>query len=141
MLPEANKTAIENHKQASQGPGSEVVPRARRRRFSAAYKLRILQEVEACTQHGQIGALLRREGLYSSHLSKWRQQRAAGRLYDKQRGPKAEPQAAQLSQLRGENERLRQELAKAELIIDVQKKLSQVLGLTIADTSQTGEDA
>ena len=140
MLPEADRLTNVNHKQASEGPGSEVVPRARRRRFSAAYKLRIVQEVDACTQHGQIGALLRREGLYSSHLSKWRQQRDAGRLYTKKRGPRADPQAAEVARLRRENKRLRQELEKAKLIIDVQKKLSLVLGLTIADTSQTGEN-
>lgn len=141
MLPKADRMTNVNHKQASEGPGSEVVPRARRRRFSAAYKLRIVQEVDACTQHGQIGALLRREGLYSSHLSKWRQQRDAGRLTDKQRGPRADPLVAENAKLQRENERLRQELDKARLIIDVQKKLSLVLGLTIADTSQTGEDA
>jgi transposase-like protein len=144
MSQEPVNPANVNGKQLNEVPDPEVVPGAKRRRFSAAYKLRILQEVDACTQHGEIGALLRREGLYSSHLSKWRQQRDAGRLYDKKRGPKADPQATELARLRRENERLRRELEKAELIIDVQKKLSQVLGLTmptLPDTSETGEDA
>ena len=112
----------------------EVPERARRRRFDAAYKLRILKAVEACTQPGEIGALLRREGLYSSHLSKWRQQRDAGALEGlrpRKRGRKArpvEPQAKRITQLERENERLRHKLEQAEMIIDVQKKLSRILG-------------
>jgi transposase-like protein len=128
-----------NGKQRGEVPDPEVRVRAKRRRFSAAYKQRILQEVDACQERGQIGAMLRREGLYSSHLSKWRQQRAAGRLYDKQRGRKVDRLAAENAKLQRENERLRKELKKAELIIDVQKKLSQVLGLTMPDSSETGE--
>jgi transposase len=128
-----------NGKQSGEVPDPEVRVRAKRRRFSAAYKQRILQEADTCQERGQIGALLRREGLYSSHLSKWRQQRDAGRLTDKQRGRKADPLAAENAKLRRENERLRKELEKAELIIDVQKKLSQVLGLTMPDSSETGE--
>ena len=110
-------------------PETEVVPRAKRRRFTAAYKLRITQEAEACTERGEIGALLRREGLYSSHLSMWRKQRDAGELADKRRGRKGDPAAAELQRLKRENERLRQELEKSQLVIEVQKKLSQVLGL------------
>jgi transposase len=139
MTQEPVNPANVNGKQVSEVPDPEVVPRAKRRRFSAAYKLRILQEVDACTQHGEIGALLRREGLYSSHLSKWRQQRDAGRLTDKKRGAKADPLAAENAKLQRENERLRKELEKARLIIDVQKKLSQALGLAMPDTSETGE--
>jgi transposase-like protein len=140
MTQEPVNPATVNGKQMSEGPDPEVVPRAKRRRFSAAYKLRILQEVDGATQHGEIGVLLRREGLYSSHLSKWRQQRDAGRLTDKKRGSRAAPQEKELARLRRENKRLRRELEKAELIIDVQKKLSQVLGLTMPDTSEIGED-
>ena len=128
-----------NGKQPGEVPDPEVVVRARRRQFSAAYKLRILQEADGCQERGQIGALLRREGLYSSHLSTWRKQRAVGELTDKQRGRKGDPAAAELKRLKRENERLRKELEKAELIIDVQKKLSQALGLTMPDTSGTGE--
>ena len=113
-------------------PDPEVVPRAKRRRFAAKYKLRILEEADRCTEKGQIGELLRREGLYHSHLSKWRRQRADGQLRGlapKKRGRKGQdPTVAELARLRRENERLRAELEKAEIIIDVQKKLAQLLG-------------
>lgn len=106
----------------------EVTLMARRRQFSRAYKLRILAQVEQC-QHGEVGALLRREGLYSSMLSKWRQQKAAGKLdrppgSQEQRG---EDQAKELRRLQRENARLQTQLAKAEAIIEVQKKLSALL--------------
>ncbi len=115
-------------------PDPEVTPRAQRRRFSAAYKLRIVQEADGCSQPGEIGALLRREGLYSSHLSKWRRQREAGALEGlrpRKRGRKlrpVDPQAKRITQLERENERLRHKLEQAEIIIDVQKKLSRLLG-------------
>jgi transposase-like protein len=106
----------------------EVTLMARRRQFSRAYKLRILAEVERC-QRGEVGALLRREGLYSSMLSKWRQQKAAGKL-DRSSGSqeqKAKDQAKELRRLQRENARLHARLAKAEAIIEVQKKLSALL--------------
>ena len=114
-------------------PDPEVPEKARRRRFTAQYKLGILEEVEQCTQPGEIGAILRREGLYSSHLSKWRQQREAGALAGltpKKRGRKPRPvdrQAHRVAELERENARLREKLEKAETIIEVQKKLSQLL--------------
>ena len=111
----------------AQMPDPEVVPKAKRRQFTAKYKLRILEEADRCTERGQIGELLRREGLYSSHLSKWRQQRARGQLQGlapKKRGRKVQdPSTAELAQLRRENERLRVQLEQAEIIIDVQKNL------------------
>jgi transposase len=113
-------------------PDPEVVPRAKRRQFSAKYKLRILTEADQCTQWGEIGALLRREGLYSSHLTTWRKQRDSGQLEGlapKKRGRKPDPQAAELAWLQRENERLKVRLEQAETIIEVQKKLSQMLGL------------
>jgi transposase-like protein len=106
----------------------EVVPMARRRQYSRAYKLRILAEVGQC-QRGEVGALLRREGLYSSVLSKWRQQKAAGKL-DRPAGgqeQRVEDQAKELRRLQKENARLQAQLAKAEAIIEVQKKLSTLL--------------
>ena len=115
-------------------PDPEVPAKARRRRFTAKYKLGILEEAERCTEPGEIGALLRREGLYSSHLSKWRQQREAGALAaltPKKRGRKprpVDPQARRVAELERENARLRDKLEKAETIIEVQKKLSQLLG-------------
>ena len=130
MLSKLEGVTNRNDKQASAVPDAEVVVRAKRRRFSTAYKLRILQAADACQERGAIGALLRREGLYSSHLSTWRKQRVAGELVDKKRGRKGEPAAAEVKRLKRENEWLRRELEKAQLVIEVQKKLSQVLGLS-----------
>lgn len=110
---------------------TEVTAKAVRRQFSAAYKLRILQEAEVCSK-GEVGALLRREGLYSSHLTTWRRQQAAGQLAGltpKPRGPKPNPEAEELKKLRKENERLQRRLQQAEAIIEAQKKLSQLLSL------------
>ena len=114
-------------------PNPEVVERARRRQFTAAYKVRILREADAC-EPGQRGALLRREGLYSSHLTHWRQQRDQGLLValaPQRRGRRARAADEQeLARLRQENERLTQKLAVAEAVIDIQKKVSALLGLT-----------
>lgn len=112
-------------------PDPQVVPKAERRRFSAEYKQRILAEADGCTERGQIGALLRREGLYSSHLDKWRRQRERGilqALAPQRRGPKPDPQVAEIAKLRHENEQLRARLQRAEHIIEVQKKLAELLG-------------
>ena len=120
-----------------QQPQTEVTPKAKRRRFSASYKLRILEETDRCTQPGQIGALLRREGLYSSNLTSWRRQRDQGQigaLSPKKRGLKPALDAAmarELTRLREQNQRLEQKLKKAELIIEVQKKVSALLGLDL----------
>ena len=131
-------------KRQAQVPEPEILPRAKRRQFSAEYKLRILEEVDACTKRGEIGALLRREGLYSSHLSKWRQQRTLGQLEGlspKKRGRKApDPAEVELARLRQENERLSARLEQAEIIIDVQKKLSRLLGLTEDKTEIDGNE-
>ena len=116
-------------------PDPEVVPKAKRRTFSAEYKLRILAEADGCTSRGDIGALLRREGLYSSHLDKWRVQRQRGMLQalaPQKRGPKVDMQAQEIARLRRENERLQARLERAETIIEVQKKLSLLLGLPTA---------
>jgi transposase len=110
----------------------EVVPKAQRRQYSAEYKQRILQEHEACTEPREKGALLRREGLYSSHITKWRRQRERGELAGltpKKRGVKADLQAEENARLLRENERLKKRLEQAELIIEVQKKVSQILGI------------
>ncbi len=118
-------------------PDPEVVPKATRRRFAAEYKERILAQADACTKAGQIGALLRREGLYRSHLAKWREQRKqlglAG-LAPQKRGPKPDPQAAEIARLQRENERLLARLRRAENIIDVQKKVAQLLGAPLDET-------
>ena len=114
-------------------PETQVVPRPERRRFTVSYKLRILQEADACKASGQIGALLRREGLYSSNLSAWRRQRERGELdalSHRKRGPKVDETARRIEKLERENARLLKKLDQAETIIDVQKKLSTLLGLT-----------
>lgn len=111
-------------------PNPEVVPRAQRRRFGAGYKLRILREVEACSQPGEVGALLRREGLYSSLVSDWRKQRDLGMLEGlkpKQRGRKPNPEARENARLTKEVARLRRELEQAHMIIAVQKKVGDLL--------------
>lgn len=118
-------------------PDPEVVPTAKRRQFSAAYKRRILAEAEACTEAGEVGALLRREGLYSSYLTSWRRQRERGELEPQPRGRKGpDRQSRERARLQQENERLRAQLARAETIIAVQKKLSSLFGLPTAETSQ-----
>jgi transposase len=111
-------------------PDPEVAVKAKRRKFSAEYKVRVLKEVDNCTAGGEVGALLRREGLYSSNLTQWRRQQKAGGLgglTPQKRGRKQDEQAAAMAQLQRENERLRKQLGQAELIIDAQKKLAQVL--------------
>jgi transposase len=129
MTDQISTSSKQNGRVPNEMPDPEVVVRASRRRFSAAYKRRIVAEADACTKPGEIGALLRREGLYSSHLSNWRRQIAAGTLGKQQRGRPAEPLAAENAQLRQENARLRRELEKTQLIVEAQKKLAQVLNL------------
>lgn len=113
-------------------PDPEVRPKAKHRQFTAEYKKRILDEADACTTPTQRGALIRREGLYSSHLSKWRQQRARGildGLAPKKRGVKSDPLTLENAELRRKIARLEQQLQRAETIIEVQKKLSVLLGV------------
>ena len=114
-------------------PDPEVLAKAKRRQFTADYKRRILAEADSTTESGAIGALLRREGLYSSHLTHWRQQRDRG-LVSRQRGPKSkhDPLFEEVRKLKQENGHLTQRLARAELIIDVQKKVSSLLGIPLA---------
>ena len=115
---------------ATQHVDPEVVVRAKRRRFSTAEKRRILQEAEACSEPGQVGALLRREGIYSSYLSDWRSERETGQWCEseKERGNRQrDEQAGEVVRLRQENEQLKAQVAQAELIISAQKKLAQVL--------------
>lgn len=112
-------------------PDPEVSPPARRRVFSAAYKRDILRRADACGW-GELGALLRREGLYSSHLTDWRRQLAAGGLAGlepKKRGPKPSPDARRIAELDRELARTRKRLAQAEAIIDAQKKLAELMSL------------
>ena len=116
-------------------PNPEVAAIARRRQFPSEERQRILAAADQCQQPGEIGALLRKEGIYSSHLASWRKQRAAAEreaLAPKKRGCKPDPALAETRRfelLERECDRLRRELAKSNLIIDVQKKVSTLLGL------------
>jgi len=126
-------------------PNPEVPEKPARRRFTAGYKLDILRQADSCTGPGSLGSLLRREGLYSSNLTTWRRQRDEGTLAalkPKQRGRKAavpNPMALEVERLRKENAHLTKRLKQAELIIDVQKKVSQILGITL-DTPKESEN-
>lgn len=115
----------------------EVRPKAERRKFSPSYKLKILQQAELCQEPGELGRLLRREGLYASHLSKWRQLYKKGGLdgLGAARGRKPDAETAtrqRLRELEQENQRLRGKLRQAEAIIEVQKKVSEILGIQLA---------
>jgi len=111
-------------------PDPEVSARHVRRRFTTAYKLAILRKADACSRHGELGALLRKEGLYSSHLVTWRQQRTTG-LTPKKRGRKAVAVDPEMKRLEQENRRLTTRLKKAEALLDFQKKLSSLLQIPL----------
>lgn len=106
-------------------PNPEVQPKAERRTFSAEYKRRIVAEAEQC-QRGELGALLRREGLTYGQVGQWREAQAAGTLA-KKRGPVANPNRAEMKRLQADNARLKRQLERAELIIAAQKKLARLL--------------
>lgn len=131
----ARRATGETPAPASTAPDPEVVPVAKRRRFSAKYKRRIVRAAAACKAPGEIGALLRREGLYSSHLSQWRRElevHEEAALSPKRRGPKPDVTKAEsrrVEALERDVARLRHKLERAELIIDAQKKLCELLGL------------
>ena len=122
-------------------PDPEVAEKPKRRRFSAEYRLRIVREADSCTQPGEVGALLRREGLYSSLLAAWRRQRDAEALEglrSKKRGPKAKAVDPRVKGLERENARLKRKLEQAETIIDIQKKVAGMLGIPLR-TSESDE--
>ncbi len=105
----------------------EVVEKASRRRFTAEYKQRIATEVEQCSQPGEIGALLRREGLYSSTVRQWRRQLQESSLSSSKKSPQKESPSREIARLKRENDRLAEKLRQAELIIEVQKKVSEMI--------------
>jgi transposase-like protein len=136
-------TGVSNNNETQNSiPDPEVSEKATRRRFTAQYKIRILQEADNCTGFGQIGALLRREGLYASSLTTWRRQKERGTLdalSAKRRGPKKKKSdftTRHSVELERENRTLRQKLKQAETIIEVQKKISEILNIP---SHQTGE--
>jgi len=119
----------------------EVLAKAQRRRFTAEYKRGVLQEAEACSKPGELGALLRREGLYSSHLSAWRAARSRGELAGlrpRKRGPKAQPpdpRDKRIAELERELKRSQARAERAEGLVEVQKKLSQLLGIELSESN------
>jgi len=123
-------------------PDPEVRERAVRRRFTAEYKLRILKEAASCKEQGQLGSLLRREGLYSSNLITWRRQMEKGTLEalsPRKRGPKAkrpDPSARRNAELERENQKLKKKLRQAETIIDVQKEISEILQIPLTENGE-----
>ena len=122
---------------------TEVESKAKRRHFTKEYKLSILERADLCSGPGEVGKLLRQEGLYSSHLSTWRALRREGILsgLGRKRGPApATSTQLEIDKLRRENERLRKRLLHAEKIIDVQKELSEVLGIPLEDDSDANEN-
>jgi transposase len=133
---------------ASGGVGRGAVPdpavRTRgRRTFSAEYKARVLRELEACTGHGEVGALLRREGLYSSHIVQWKRQRAEAEergLAPRKRGPRGKSaEVRRAEQLERENAKLQEDLRKANIIISYQKKVHALLGIPLPEVPDVGE--
>lgn len=126
-------------------PNPEVSDRPKRRRFTAEYKLRILRELDACAEQGEKGAILRREGLYSSHVSDWRRARELGELQglrSRKTGrprKKRNPLQPEVDRLERENARLHEELRKARLIIDVQKKVAEMLESPSDESTGSGD--
>lgn len=123
---------------ARSAPDPEVLAKAKRRRFTAKYKLQILRAADTCKDPGEIGALLRREGLYSSHLSSWRRQRDRGALAGlkgRKRGRKAKPVDPRVKRLEKENTRLRGRLRRVETMLEIQKKASELLGIPLKSPS------
>jgi len=121
----------------------EVVAKAERRRFTGEYKAKVLREADSCKQPGEIGALLRREGLYWSNLTTWRKQRENGELAGrkgKQRGPQRReknPLAERVRELERDNARLKRRAERAEGIVELQKKVSEILGIELQKSAET----
>lgn len=120
-------------------PSAAVPEKPKRRSFTPEYKMRIVEEADACTQPGEIGALLRREGIYSSHLMDWRREYRSGAaqgLARRRRGPKGKDALVrQKEELEGQVTRLQQRLRQAERIIEIQKKVSELLGIPLTEES------
>lgn len=124
-------------------PDPEVAARPKRRQFTAEYKLRILRQADACRESGEIGALLRREGLYSSHLVHWRRQReeaAQAQLKARKRGPKPKVQDPRVKELERENARLQRRLKRVETLLEIQKKAAELLGIPLKNLDSDEND-
>jgi hypothetical protein len=135
-LPRNSSTRQSSADSKSEKPETEVVEKAMRRKFGAEYKAKILDEIDSAPE-GQAASILRREGLYSSHISQWRREKAANALEAKRRGPAPNPLTSENRQLREENARLQKKLKQASDIIEVQKKIAEILGLAQDQTSES----
>ena len=137
VLPESSSAAVPVNP-----PSPEVAPKAKRRRLTSEYKLRILDELERCTEHGEKGAIMRREGIYTSSVTEWRRARDAGGLgaLDKIRGRKAK-QDEKINKLEAELALLKKKLNQAEAIIEVQKKVSEIFGASNLDSESSGRNS
>ena len=130
----ATRASVSPVEPAPRAPDPEVPAKAQRRRFSVEYRLRIVKQADACRKPGELGALLRREGLYSSLLTNWRHQREQGALVSmraRKRGPMPRPIDPRVRQLEAENARLQRKLQQADTIITVQKKVADILGIPL----------
>jgi len=127
-LPNSPAFSARTNGSAHSEPETEVVERPIRRNFTAGYKSKILREVENAAP-GAVGAILRREGLYSSHLQKWRAEESRREQEARKRGPKTNPLEAEVKRLRAENARLEKRLTKAGHIIELQKKIAEIMGI------------
>ena len=136
-------TGVPSVSGTSSPPNPEVPEKKPRRKYTAAYKLRILKEYDACNVPGEIGSLLRREGLYHSNINTWLRQRDEGALHGltpRKRGRKPKqvsPLASEIARLERENRKLSKKLQQAEIIIDVQKKISEILGTPQNNNGET----
>ena len=130
----ATGASVSTVEPAPRRPDPEVAAKVQRRHFSAEYRLRILKQADACKKPGELGALLRREGLYSSLLTNWRRQREQGALVSlraRKRGPMPRRIDPRIKQLEAENARLQRKLQQADTIITVQKKVAEILGIPL----------
>jgi transposase len=130
----ATGDAVSAVEPASRVPDPEVPAKVQRRRFSVEYRLRIVKQADACKKPGELGALLRREGLYSSLLTNWRRQREQGALVSlraRKRGPTPRRIDPRVKQLEAENARLQRKLQRADTIITLQKKVAEILGIPL----------
>ena len=124
-------------------PDPAVLEKAQRRRFTTEYKLRMIREADACKASGELGALLRREGLYSSNLATWRRQRdqaARAGLASRRRGPKAKVVDPRVKQLERENAKLKRRNQRLEILLDIQKKASEMLGIPLSGLEDDEND-
>lgn len=134
LPPHSKQSRIAAYRRVKQ-PEIEVLEKPQRRKFSAKYKAQVLKEIESASK-GEKAAILRREGLYASHLHKWKEEAAQGSLEARKRGPKANPYAEENRRLKAQNEKLEKKLRQANKIIEVQKKISEILGIEMESSDE-----